>query len=626
MKGVAGKILRVDLTSRKVSVDQPDEIFYRTYLGGAGFVAYYMLKEIPKGADALSPQNKLIFAGGPITGLGLGGATRNCIGAKSPLTGGFAKSEVGGFWPMDFKRTGYDAIIVEGKADKPVYIWINPEGQVEIRDASHLWGKTCLETQDAIAQELGERLVRTAAIGPGGENMVRYACIMNDLKDAAGRGGMGAVMGSKNLKAIAVRGGKLPEMADPDKIREMAQWMGRNFYEGAKLANKGFSDFGTGAAMEAFNEVGNVPTNNFAEGYFANISKISPKTIAQTVRIGMEGCAACPVRCKKIVGFDEPYKVDPRNGGPEYESLGSLGACCGVDDLKAVCKANELCNLYGLDTISAGVAISFAMECFENEILTTKDTGGIELRFGNAEALLQVIELIARREGIGDLLAEGSKKAAEKLGRGAEEFAMQVKGLEIPMHEPRLKQGMGLMYAVEPVGADHQAGFQDPMFTSESPQMQHLRGAGAVGPTAIDDLGPTKVANAKAAHLFALFLDSAVRCQFVPWMMNDDVAIIRAATGWDFTVHEALRVGERVENLARIFNYREGFTAADDKLPKRFFSGTRQGALKNTAIDPVALQNAIQTYYAMMGWDESGRPTRVKLEELGIGWAAEHLP
>jgi aldehyde:ferredoxin oxidoreductase len=236
-----------------------------------------------------------------------------------------------------------------------------------------------------------------------------------------------------------------------------------------------------------------------------------------------------------------------------------------------------------------------------------------------------MVEMIARRQGIGNLLAEGVRKAAEKLGRGADEFAMHTKGLELPMHEPRLKQGMGLMYAVESVGGDHQAGFQDPMFTDETPQMRHLRGAGAVKPTAVDDLGPAKVANTKAAHCFALFLDSAVRCQFVPWMMHDDVEIIRAATGWDYTVYEAITLGERIENLARIYNYREGITVADDKLPKRFFSGTRQGALKNKGIDAKAFQNAIKTYYAMMGWDEKGKPTQAKLEELGIGWAAQYL-
>ena len=625
MKGVHGRILRVDLTSRRITVDQPDEAFYRRYLGGAGFVSYFLLKEIPRGADPLSPENKLIFAGGPMTGLGMGGATRNCAGAKSPLTGGFAKSECGGFFPMDFKRTGYDALIVEGKADKPVYIWIDPEGEVDIRDASHLWGKTCLETQDAIAQEVGEQLVRTAAIGPGGENLVRFACIMNDLKDAHGRGGMGAVMGSKNLKAIAVRGRNLPEMADPDRIREMGQWLARNLFD-IKTFNRGFSDYGTGAAMEAFNEVGNLPTNNFAEGYFDGTAKISPKTIAETVRVRMEGCAACPVRCKRIVEFDEPYKVDRRNGGPEYESLGALGSCCGVDDLKAVCKANELCNLYSLDTISAGVTIAFAMECFENEILTVEDTGGIELRFGNAEAMLQMVEMIARREGVGDLLAEGCRRAAEKLGRGAEEFAMHVKGLEIPMHEPRLKQGMGVIYAAEAVGADHCAGFQDTLFMEETLGFDHLRGAGAVRPVPASDLSATKVANARAAHVYAMFQDSVACCQFVPWTMSQQVDVVRAATGWQYTVHEAMKLGERVATLGRVFNIREGVTAAEDRIPERFFSGTRRGALKDVGVDREAMQSAVKTFYGMMGWDiESGIPRKEKLAELGIDWAAEYL-
>ena len=378
--------------------------------------------------------------------------------------------------------------------------------------------------------------------------------------------------------------------------------------------------------MEAFNEVGNVPTNNFAEGYFDGTSKISPKTIAETVRVGMDGCAACPVRCKKIVEFDEPYKVDGRNGGPEYESLGALGACCGVDDLKAVCKANELCNLYSLDTISTGVTISFAMECFENEILTLQDTGGVELRFGNAEAMLQMVEMIARREGIGDLLAEGARMAAQKIGKGADEFAMHVKGLEIPMHEPRLKQGMGIIYSAEATGADHQAGFQDPMFVEETPGFEHLRGAGAVQPVPVNDLSPAKVANAKAAHTYALFQDSVGCCQFVPWTMSQQVEIVRAATGWEYTVHEAMKQGERVTTLGRVFNIREGITAEQDQLPKRFFSGTNRGPLKDVGIDADAMQRAVKTFYTMMGWDgESGVPMREKLEELGVAWVADYL-
>lgn len=625
MKGVTGKILRVDLTARRITVDEPEENFYRTYLGGAGIVIYYMLKEIPAGVDALSPDNKLIFAAGPVTGLALAGATRTCVGAKSPLSGGYSKSEAGGVWPMDFKRTGYDALVVEGRAGAPVYIWIDPEGRSEIRDASHLWGRTTDETHDLITEELGEPRARTVAIGPGGENLVRFACIMSDLKDAFGRGGLGAVMGSKNLKAVVVRGTQAPEVADPETIQQMAREMGRNFRD-FKLFNPGFSDIGTGFDMDAYNEIGNLPTLNFAEGYFDNTEKISTLTILETILVKMDGCAACPIRCKRVVEVDGRYEVEAKFGGPEYETLGALGSCCGVDDLDAICWANKLCNQYSLDTISLGLTIAFAMECFENGLLTLEDTGGIELRFGNAEAMVQAVEQVARRQGIGDLLAEGSRRAAKQLGRGAEDFAMHVKGVEIPLHEPRLKQGLGLGYAVGAQGADHCSGYHDTAFMMENLALDHLRGLGAVDPVPAIDLSTTKVANVRAAHMYNLFLDSAVCCKFPPWTATDMVNLVRAATGWEYTVHEAVQLGERIATLARVFNLREGITADEDCLPKRFFGGTRRGALKDVAVDPAELESAIKTFYGMMGWDpQSGVPRRETLEELGVGWALEHI-
>ena len=625
MKGITGRILRVDLTSRRVTVDEPEETFYRRYLGGAGIVSYFLLKEIPGGIAPLSPENKLIFAMGPLTGLALPGVTRGCVGAKSPLTGGYAKSEAGGTWPMDFKRAGYDGLIIEGKADTPVYLWINPKGEIEIKDAAHLWGKTVQETQEAIAQEVGESRVRTAAIGPGGENLVRYACIIVDLKDAYGRGGMGAVMGSKNLKAIAVRGRQIPETADPEKIKEMGKWMGKNLRD-IPIFNPGFSDYGTGATMEAYDEVDILPSYNFGGGSFADTDKISPVAIANTIRVRMEGCAACNVRCKRVVEFDEPYKVTPELGGPEYETLGAFGSCCGISDLKAICRANQLCNLYSLDTITLGMTIAFAMECFENGILTLEDTGGIDLSWGNAESMLQIVELVARREGIGDLLAEGSRLAAQKLGRGAEEFAMQVKGLELPMHDPRVKAGMGIIYSVAAQGADHNVGPHDTAFTMENVAFDHLRGMGALDPVSADDLSTGKVAITKAVHLYYLFCDSAPTCIFVPWTINNLVDLVRAATGWEYTVHEAMQLGERVSTLARVFNLREGITAEQDRLPKRFFSGTSEGALTDAGLDPEAMDVAIRRFYVLMGWDsETGIPTQAKLEELGIEWTAEYL-
>ncbi len=624
VRGVAGKILRVNLSSGQVSIDEPDESFYRSYLGGAGFVSYYLLKEIPQGVDAFSPENKLIYAIGPMTGLPIPGASRSCIGAKSPLTGGYAKTEAGGFIPTELKKAGYDAIIVEGKAEKPVYLLVTDE-KVEIRDASHIWGKTTLETQDMIAEETGIKNIRTAAIGPAGENLVRFACVMNDFKDAHGRGGMGAVMGSKNLKAIAAFGRKTPDVADRAKIRELTLLMNRTYDESYKTTR----NVGTGVAagMIGNNEIGNIPSHNFDVNYFEGIANITADATVDTYGVGMEGCPACGARCKKMVEIAEPWNVDSRNGGPEYESLAALGSTCDVDDLAAVCKANELANLYSMDTISLGVTIAFGMECFEKGILTVDDTDGLDLRFGSGDALVRMVEMIARREGIGDVLAEGTRRASEKIGRGSHEFAIHVKGLEIPMHDPRVKPGLGVVYSVEAQGADHCAGLHDTGATQESPAIEELRGMGGTRPLPADDLSEDKVANEKAHHISRLFIDSMVCCSIPPWTLDQRIEIIRAVTGWTYTTYEAGKLGERIATLGRLFNLREGITSAQDTLPKRMFTPTQAGALKNGGLDPEKMQNAIRVFYGMMGWDEqTGVPTRGRLWELGIGWAAESLP
>ena len=629
VKGIANKILRVDLTTRKIWTEEPDEMFYRKHLGGAGFIPYYLLKETRPGIDPLGPENLLIFALGPMTGMPMPGAARNAVGCKSPLTGGICKADVGGHWGWEFKRAGFDALIVSGKADKPVYLWVH-DGQAEIRDASRLWGKTCLEAQDAICDELGDKDIKFAAIGPGGENMVRFACIMNDLKDAAGRGGAGAVMGSKNLKAVATRGKQLPsEPANYDRIRELGRWMNTSFAE-ISAGAKSLSEVGTGAAggMISGNQIGNLPVRNWSDGFFEGVEKITADAVVKGLPGSrMEGCTACNIRCKKVVTMESPYKINPRNGGPEYESLGSLGSLCGVDDLPAICKANELCNLYSLDTISAGTAVAFGMECFENEIITTKDTGGVELRFGNGEALVKMIEMIAKREGFGNILAEGVKKAAEIIGHGAEEFAMHAKGLEVPMHEPRVKQGLGLTYAIEAQGADHCAGMHDTMYSEEGPGIQAMRSFGHYEPLPINDLGPRKVALAKTHHISRHFVDSMGCCSMPPWKISDLAEIVSAITGWNFTTSEAMLVGERAVTLNRVYNLREGFTSKDDALPKRYFGPTPRGALKNGGIDREKFQNAIHTWYFMFGWDrETGVPTPEKLAELGVDWAVDHLP
>jgi aldehyde:ferredoxin oxidoreductase len=621
VKGLANKILRVDLSTSRVWTEEQNELFYRRYLGGAGILGYYLLKELKPRVDPLSCDNVLVFAPGPVTGTAMPGASRLCVGAKSPLSGGIAKCEAGGFFGYELKRAGYDALVVQGKADHPVYLWIN-NGEVEIKDASHLWGQTVLQTQDAIESELGEKRVRTATIGQAGENLAAISCIMTDVRNAAARGGLGAVMGSKNLKCIAVKGKTIPQAAEPEKYREMARWMNTNYMNFGSAA--GYHELGTGAGMVSGNAIGNLPVRNWADGQFDDAAMIQADTLRDTYRVAMEACAGCQIRCKKVVELEnDSYKVDRRNGGPEYETLAAFGSLLGINDLAAICRANELCSLYSLDTISLGSTIAFAMECFEKEILTLEDTGGIALRFGDAAAMLKIIELIAHRQGIGDILADGSRKAAQRIGRGAEAFSIQVKGVEFGMHDPRLKQGLGLIYSIAAQGADHMTGMHDTLFAHEGRGMEAVRGLDSLDPLPVNDLSTAKVDRVKNQHLSRNFTDSLVTCHLVPWTLRQQVEMLRALTGWDYTDFEALRQGERVATMARVFNLREGLTAADDQLPKRFFSPTLRGALKDTAIDPEAMNRAKRTFYTLMGWDPiTGVPTREKLEELGIAWAA----
>ncbi len=613
--GYTGKILRIDLTSETVTTESIDEEFCRKYLGGAGFIAYYLLNKIKPRTDPLGPENILVFGLGPLTGIALPGSGRHCIGALSPLTGGIAKSEVGEFFGAELKQAGFDALVIEGRALKPIYLSIIDD-DVSLRNADHLWGRNTKETEATIRKELNDDRIRAALIGPAGENMVKYACVMQGLKDAAGRGGLGAVMGSKNLKAVSVRGTHRPSVSNPDGVKELRQWIIDNL---DRMSS--FSKFGTGAKMEGFEKMGNLPIRNFRDGVFPGVDKISAQTIKDTISIGMEGCYACPVKCKKVIEIKDPYPVDAAYGGPEYETLGALGSNCGIDDLSAVSKANELCNAYALDTISTGSAISFAMECFENGLITKQDTDGIELTFGNTDAMLKMVECIARREGIGDLLAEGTARAAEKIGKGAEAFAIQVKKLELPMHEPRLNKAGALGYMINPHGADHCASLIDHAFVSPE-DTQSIKVADAVplgfSSAPFNDIGPRKIALLKLVQLKRIIYDSLTLCQFLPYSLEQAADVTSAVTGWHTTVMEQLRVAERTLTMYRLLNVRQGLTADDDKLPTRFFSPPRDGALSDTSLDPKELEKAKHYYYSLMGWDEKGVPTSEKLEELGI--------
>jgi len=619
--GYTGKILRVNLSDKRISIEEPDEKFYRRYFGGTALIGYYLLKELKPGIDPLGPDNKLIFSAGVITGIPCGGSGRNGVGSKSPLTGGWGDSQAGGFWPAELKRAGWDAIIIEGKADNPVYLWINDD-KVEIRDASHLWGKATLEVEKQIQDELGDKRVRVAQIGPAGEKLVRFAAIANDLTHFYGRNGHGAVMGSKRLRAIAVRGHQALLLANPEKVRGVAKWLADNYKAllGYMTAN------GTANGIPELNEAGILPTRNFQEGQFEGFMDIAGQTVTETILVGRGNCYACPINCKREVKVGPPYNVDPVYGGPEYETIAALGSFCGVNDLKAIAKANQICSAYGLDTIGTGNSIAFAMECFERGILTKKDTGGIELKFGDAEAMMTMVEMIAKREGLGDILAEGVKRAAEKIGHGAAEYAMQIKGQEIPMHDPRGKVGLGIGYATSPTGADHVHNIHDTMFAVEGLFLDRLKELGIQEPLPPLELSPAKVRMFQYVVNWEHFRNCAVICLFPRFSPSHFVELVNGATGWNTSVFELMKVGERALALARVFNAREGYTAKDDILPERFYEAFNSGPLKNKEIGRETMHQALQTYYKMAGWDpERAVPTKEKLQELDLGWVVEEL-
>jgi aldehyde:ferredoxin oxidoreductase len=614
INGYNGQFLRVNLTDRAIKVEAPDRSYFEHYLGGRGFIAVTLLKETAAGCDPLGPGNKLIFAAGPMTGTPLPGGGRNSVGAKSPLTGGFGEAEAGGFFGAELRRSGFDAIIVEGSSESPVYLWIE-EGKAEIRDARHLWGLETGPTHAALRSEIGDARVRTAVIGPGGERLIPFACILNDVSHAAGRTGLGAVMGAKKLKAIAARGKKAPEMADENGVKNLAALMAQTFKERTELWR-----YGTGFVMEGYSLAGNMPTYNFRDGGFPEVKKITAQEACGRFGIEMYGCYACPIRCKKRVKVDEPWPVDPVYGGPEYETLAGFGSNCGVSDLRAICKAHEICNRAGIDTISAAVTISWAMECFEKGILSRKDTGNLDLTFGNAEAMLKVLEQIPGKEGLGAVLSEGSRTAAQAIGNGAEEFAMHVKGLEIPMHDPRLKQGLGLHYAVNPAGADHCSGVHDTLLEKG----RHFDEWSAIDvneaiPTT--EMSPRKARLVYQYGLWTHLPNHLGLCMLVPYTKREICQAVEAITGWGTSYWRLMKTAERGLTLAKIFNLREGIPPEEDRLPKRMGESQTRGKLQGTVVSGEELAEARKLYYQMLGWDERGIPTKSRLVELDIAWA-----
>ena len=632
--GVWGKILHVNLTDGRTWIEQlPDDVYLRL-VGGRALVAYLLLRDLPAGADPLGPDNLLIFAPGILQGTNLPGAGRHGVGAKSPLTGALASSEAGGWWGHEFKRTGYDALVIHGRAPEPVYLWIR-DGEVALRPAGHLWGRDTAEVEGMIREEVGDDKAKVAQCGVAGENGVLFASIMHDINRAAGRNGLGAVMGSKQLKAVAVRGTRTLPVANRGRVLPVSKWLGENYRELAGWAVA----MGTPGSVAYLNAIGGLPTRNFQDPFFPDAERTGGKTMQQTILKERDTCQACPIRCKQVAEYErdqargkldawqdaglvEPTpaveRIEAVYGGPEYETLAGFGSNCGVNDLVAVAKANELCARWGLDTISTGMTIAFVMECVERGLLTAERTGGFLPTWGDAAAMVEAVDLIAHRRGFGEQMALGSRRLAEWIGNGADAFTLEVKGQELALHEPRLKHALGLGYAVAPIGADHMVNLHDTNYTGPSGDLARVNAIYQVGPQPANDLGLEKVTIFYHEVNWMHFQDCAVTCMFYPYDYSHLAEALSGVTGHDFAPADILAVGERAQQLGRLFNLREGLTAADDRLPKRVMTAFREGPLADIGISAEVFHNARQMWYALMGWTPDGVPTRERLASLGL--------
>lgn len=620
--GYWGKILRVNLTTGETSVDEHGDRFYRTYLGGRGIIAHYLLTQVPPKIDPLGPENILVYASSVLTGAGLPGAARISVGAKSPLTGTYGEGEGGGDWGVKLRWAGYDGLVVTGQSPKPVYLWID-NNTVEIRDATHLWGKEAYPAQTAIQEEVGDARAVVAVIGPGGENLVRYACIALGTHNFIGRTGLGAVMGSKRLKAIAVNGNTRPDAADKEAIQGFARWMKENFE--APLGT--MREMGTARGVAATNSAGGLPTRNFREGAFEGVDTVSGRHMTDTILVDRESCYACPVHCKRVVEFDQNgMKVGREYGGPEYETIGGFGPACGIADIRAVAKANEICNRYTIDTISASLFIAGAMECAEKGLISNELLDGIDLRFGSIEGMLALLEKIGKREGLGDILADGMPGIREKLGKEAASLMMHVKGQPLALHEPRFKPGMGIGYAISPTGADHMHNMHDAAYGNDKvPSFDPVRNLGILEAVGVQDLNPAKARLFVYMMLNKSCVNSLDLCSFMPYSMDMVVNQVKAMTGWNFSNWELMKATERALDMARFFNAREGFTAEDDILPDRFFQPLEGGALKDKALSREEFFETRNLIYEMLGWNtKTAAPNPWKLYELGLDWLVEN--
>ena len=623
-----GKVLHVDLSAGRLWVEEPESEnphFYRMYGGGSCLGTYYLLKEIVPGTEAFDPGNVLVFAGSAVSGAKAPGLARYAVLAKSPSTGGVGEALAEGHWGPELKRAGFDAIVIGGKAASPVYLSIR-DGETTLRDATALWGKDTGETLDTVRAELGDPGAHVACIGPAGERLVRYASIVSDGTFMNARTGMGAVMGSKKLKAIAVRGAAPVPTADPARVAELSRQFARGFQE--NFVNKAVFDGGTAAFLGYLNGGGLTSTRNARTTHWTDAATVSGEVIHKEHFDHRVPCFSCPASCHRTLKGVDRYGVDARYGAPELEVLMGFGNGCEIGDLGTLLKINELCFRYGLDTVSAGVTTAFAMECAEEGLL---EEDGLDLGFGNAAAVLQLIEHIALRSGIGDLLAEGTMRAAEAIGPRAKDLAMHVKGLELPLHDPRTKAMLGLSYALSTTGPDDMAVEHDTDYDEDAPQlfMDRVKPLGIWKRRAATDLGPEKVRMLCYLQQVFSFMDSLCLCKFAfapcrYYSFTEMVDLISAVSGWETSLWDLQKLGERRLAMQRVFNIREGLSPADDRLPPRVYEPIETGPNQGVRMDRDVTEAAKQTYYHMRDWDpQTGWPSQEKLAELGLGWLQE---
>lgn len=616
--GYAGRLLFVDLATGSIEEESPEESFYRSYIGGTGIGAAVLMERTKAGIDPLGPDNMLAFAMGPLTATGVYGGGRFMVTTKSPLTGGWADSNSGGSWGPELKKAGYDGIFLTGIAEHPVCLVIDA-GKARLVPADHLWGKDTYDTDDILQQELGEPGTWTiCCVGPAGEQCSRLAGIVNEKGRIAARSGVGAVMGSKKLKAIAVRPAKTARIpvADKEGLKAIQKLYGQLIKDSQFLT--GLSAAGTGGSVSFLLSIGDCPTSNWAATGTDALpdGALLDSANMDTYKLKGYGCNACPVRCGALMRISEgPYASQDETHRPEYETLGSLGVNCRNVSAESIIRANELCNRYGIDTISVGGVIAFAMECYENGLIDAKDTGGLELNWGNSLALVALTEQIGKREGFGAVLADGSKAAAEYIGRGSEKYAMHVGGRELPLHDPRANPAMGVFYIADATPSQHNgtAGMAmldqgmplgtDPLLQSESKEVYGE----------YDKKGDIYMRGAAYWQL----LSSAGLCGlYAQFDTPPVVELLRPVTGWDMDWSEGLEAGKRILTLRQAFNVREGLGPDDYRLPKRFDEPLSAGP---GAGHEVPFTEMRRDYYQAMGWDsETGEPLPETLADLDL--------